>query len=222
MFQTCPILESQETVLQFEALSKGLIAESVTIAHDSECSWLLSSADGKYSYPLKFWFMVHAKDIFDLLCEDTPEMWDRILTGVSIGKWMKPLRQIGGSGNHKFHTRLQHYVLRSTESARPCQMGRRIGPIYGWNLRRLGPKEPSYGPTLLASVSLQSSEPTKYPPMFKSTAWGLKISTLFWSLMRHWRVEASWTRPSSSASCEAVMLRNYSVLGRLQFLWDML
>ena len=46
--------------------------------------------------------MVHAKDIFDLLCEDTPEMY-RILTGVSIEEMNeKPLRQIGGSGNHKF------------------------------------------------------------------------------------------------------------------------
>ena len=101
-----PILESQETVLQFEdALSKGLIAGIGD--HRTRFPVLVTTYRvpmGKYSYPtIGVRFMVHAKDIFDLLCEDTPEMWDRILTGVSIEEMNE--NRFGKSvvqENHKF------------------------------------------------------------------------------------------------------------------------
>jgi len=110
-----PLLESQEAVLQFEdALSKGLMAGIGD--HRTRFPVLVTTYRvpmGKQAYPtIGVRFMVHAKDIFDLLCEDTPELWGRILTGVSIEEMNE--NRMGRTvvqENHKFRHEIK--ALRS-------------------------------------------------------------------------------------------------------------
>lgn len=82
-----PLMDSQEAVRMFEnALSKGLMAGIGD--HRTRFPVMVTTYRvpmAKHAYPtIGVRFMVHAKDIFDLLCEDTPELWGRVLTGVSI------------------------------------------------------------------------------------------------------------------------------------------
>ena len=110
-----PLLQSQEAVLQFEdALSKGLMAGIGD--HRTRFPVLVTTYRvpmGKKAYPtIGVRFMVHAKDIFDLLCEDTPELWGRILTGVSIEEMNE--NRMGRTvvqENHKFRHEIK--ALRS-------------------------------------------------------------------------------------------------------------
>jgi hypothetical protein len=109
------LLESEEAVLQFEdALSKGLMAGIGD--HRTRFPVLVTTYRvpmDKQSYPIiGVRFMVHAKDIFDLLCADTPELWGRILTGISIEEMNE--NRMGRTvvqENHKFRHEIK--ALRS-------------------------------------------------------------------------------------------------------------
>ena len=102
--------------------------------------------------------MVHAKDIFDLLCEDTPELWGRILTGVSIEEMNE--NRMGRTvvqENHKFRHEIK--ALRS-EANREVPvlskwadgLDRFMTEIYGDWAARI----PSCGTTPLESVVLEA------------------------------------------------------------------